>query len=374
MLTVGGQSDAFHEALRSYCYRSPRLSALEVLYLDAFWEFLAARVYPQWLAPNLITLLGGLCDLAAFALTVAHSPNLRGEAPRWVYAGSAALLLTYQSLDGSDGKQARRTRSGSALGELMDHGLDACVIGLITAFTVDAMGFGWSSAELWLTILGAQWAFMLTNMTLLLTGCMEIGLIDVMELQTSMAGGRHPIARLPRRRRAHRAAPPIASRAVGIAASLFRNALSVRHARREAGDRDVRLGQQFFSLVVYSALVLLCFVRVREKHGMAGNQSMLLLLLCCNFCFGEMVARMLMLRLGRVRLPVVPYSVLCLCVFVAAVEVGPIAQLLTVGLAGISFFAFFTSSVLAIARALQIHPFRVRGAVHWYTLRGAKQF
>ncbi|KAL3906392.1 MAG: hypothetical protein SGPRY_010565, partial [Prymnesium sp.] len=146
----------FTAAVLAYRYIPPSLSLLERLYLEAFWDLLAARVYPSWLAPNVITLLGVMCDVAAFSLAAYHSVALRGEAPSWVYATNGLLLLAYQSFDGSDGKQARRTRSGSALGEFMDHGLDALVIGLICAFTVDAMGFGWCSVELWGTVFGAQ--------------------------------------------------------------------------------------------------------------------------------------------------------------------------------------------------------------------------
>lgn len=42
---------------------------------------------------------------------------------------SAVGLFIYQSLDAIDGKQARRTNSSSALGELFDHGCDAVSTG-----------------------------------------------------------------------------------------------------------------------------------------------------------------------------------------------------------------------------------------------------
>ena len=47
-----------------------------------------------------------------------------GEAPRWVYFNLAGSLFVYQTMDAIDGKQARRTGTGSPLGELFDHGLD----------------------------------------------------------------------------------------------------------------------------------------------------------------------------------------------------------------------------------------------------------
>ena len=42
-----------------------------------------------------------------------------GEAARWVYFVVGSLLWLYQAFDNMDGKQARRTGSSSALGELV---------------------------------------------------------------------------------------------------------------------------------------------------------------------------------------------------------------------------------------------------------------
>ena len=50
----------------------------------------------------------------ATALVLVTSPALDGGAPRWVYGAAAALIFCYQTLDGSDGKQARATGIASA--------------------------------------------------------------------------------------------------------------------------------------------------------------------------------------------------------------------------------------------------------------------
>ena len=41
-----------------------------------------------------------------------------------MYFNLAGSLFVYQTMDAIDGKQARRTGTGSPLGELFDHGLD----------------------------------------------------------------------------------------------------------------------------------------------------------------------------------------------------------------------------------------------------------
>ena len=51
-MTADIHSSAFAETLRAYRYQSPPLSIFERLYLERFWDFLAARVYPAWLAPT----------------------------------------------------------------------------------------------------------------------------------------------------------------------------------------------------------------------------------------------------------------------------------------------------------------------------------
>ena len=51
------------------------------------------------------------------------------QIPGWASALCAVGLFVYQSLDAIDGKQARRTNSGSPLGELFDHGCDAISMG-----------------------------------------------------------------------------------------------------------------------------------------------------------------------------------------------------------------------------------------------------
>ena len=52
----------------------------------------------------------------------AQSVCLAGEAPRWVYFFLGFSVFTYLHMDCIDGKQARRTKSSSPLGQLFDHG------------------------------------------------------------------------------------------------------------------------------------------------------------------------------------------------------------------------------------------------------------
>lgn len=82
-------------------------------------------LFPLWLAPNIITLCGLMCTMITYVVFHYYCPFLYGVAPWWAYVMNALAILGYQALDAMDGKQARRTGSGSPLGLLFDHGCDA---------------------------------------------------------------------------------------------------------------------------------------------------------------------------------------------------------------------------------------------------------
>lgn len=69
--------------------------------------------------PNVVTLLSGLCTLAALVLIAAVPPSLATA------LGATALLLAGYALDSADGQLARLTGSGSIAGEWLDHVVDA---------------------------------------------------------------------------------------------------------------------------------------------------------------------------------------------------------------------------------------------------------
>ena len=95
-----------------YCY-SP-LATKAVTYL------------PDWIAPNVLTLIGFVNTLIPMILlfTVAGF-DLMGEVPQWWFFIQAVCYFIYRLMDEMDGKQARATQNSSPLGMLFDHGVDA---------------------------------------------------------------------------------------------------------------------------------------------------------------------------------------------------------------------------------------------------------
>lgn len=110
-----------------YQYRGQDLSLLYKFVLAPLATFCVNRLTPLWLAPNSITLIGLCFMVAAYLCMWYFSPTLEPpeDPPRWIFLLNALSMMIYQTLDNMDGRQARRTGSGSPLGLLFDHGCDA---------------------------------------------------------------------------------------------------------------------------------------------------------------------------------------------------------------------------------------------------------
>jgi len=115
---------------------------------------------PYWLAPNLITLIGFLFPLSAHILMAQYAPDLKGEAPTWLYFYCSVGLIAYMCLDALDGKQARRTGSSSPLGLLFDHGCDALNTGLscMTLCSSLQLGSSWKTVVMAVSSLSTFYA------------------------------------------------------------------------------------------------------------------------------------------------------------------------------------------------------------------------
>ncbi|XP_037090756.1 ethanolaminephosphotransferase 1-like [Pollicipes pollicipes] len=102
--------------------------------MHPFWNAVV-KICPRNVAPNLLTLTGFLLTVANFVMLtvydyyfVASSTSNKPAVPaipRWVWLVAAINLFLSHTLDGIDGKQARRLGVSGPLGELFDHGLDS---------------------------------------------------------------------------------------------------------------------------------------------------------------------------------------------------------------------------------------------------------
>ncbi|XP_025833367.1 ethanolaminephosphotransferase 1-like isoform X2 [Agrilus planipennis] len=118
--------------------------------MHPFWDKVV-EYCPRSIAPNLLTFVGFLFTLVTFFMFSYEDYEFYASAvekpevpliPSWVFIVGAINIFLAYTLDGIDGKQARRTGTSSPLGELFDHGLDSYTAGLmpITLFSIFGRG------------------------------------------------------------------------------------------------------------------------------------------------------------------------------------------------------------------------------------------
>ena len=85
-----------------------------------WWNWLVQFI-PFNVSPNMVTLVGFLCNLYSFSLC----QNYFSRFPMIVTFLTVLLTFAYYTLDALDGKHARRTKNSTPIGELFDHTCDA---------------------------------------------------------------------------------------------------------------------------------------------------------------------------------------------------------------------------------------------------------
>ncbi|KAI9146431.1 CDP-alcohol phosphatidyltransferase-domain-containing protein [Paraphysoderma sedebokerense] len=148
MLNSGNQyvSEEGLKNLKHYKYSAVDKSPISQYILKHYWNW-CVTLFPRWMAPNLITLIGFGFVVFNLVTMIIFVPDLKGPGPSWIYYSFAAGIWLYSTFDNVDGKQARRTGTSSPLGELFDHGCDAlnCAVGALVQAASLGLGFTWYS-------------------------------------------------------------------------------------------------------------------------------------------------------------------------------------------------------------------------------------
>ncbi|ERE67376.1 ethanolaminephosphotransferase 1 [Cricetulus griseus] len=154
-----------------FMYSALDTNPLSLYIMHPFWNTIV-KVFPTWLAPNLITFSGFLLVVFNFLLLTYFDPDFYASAPGhkhvpdWVWIVVGILNFVAYTLDGVDGKQARRTNSSTPLGELFDHGLDSwsCVYFVVTVYSIFGRGpTGVSVFVLYLLLWVVLFSFILSH-------------------------------------------------------------------------------------------------------------------------------------------------------------------------------------------------------------------
>ncbi|XP_072759027.1 cholinephosphotransferase 1 isoform X4 [Anoplolepis gracilipes] len=170
--------------LSEHKYSCTSKSILDGL-LQPWWDWLVSQV-PLWLAPNLITVLGLIVNIATTLILVYYSPDARAEPPRWACFLCALGLFIYQSLDAIDGKQARRTGTSTPLGELFDHGCDSISTVFVALSACIAVQLGYYSTWMFFQCFCAMTLFYCAHWQTYVSGSLRFGKVDVTEAQFSI--------------------------------------------------------------------------------------------------------------------------------------------------------------------------------------------
>jgi len=171
--------------LQKHQYASDNNSILDP-YFQPWWNYVVTLV-PMWVAPNLITITGLAINMIAALLLIYHCPSAREEVSGWIPLALAITMFLYQTLDAIDGKQARRTGSSNALGELFDHGCDSLSNLVLSTAGACAMSMGYIDSFLMMGYCYlALVLFYLSHWQTYVTGRMRFGQIDATEAQVTM--------------------------------------------------------------------------------------------------------------------------------------------------------------------------------------------
>lgn len=158
-----------------YKYSSIDNSPVSNYITHPFWNWVV-QFYPTWIAPNVLTLAGFLFLVLQFVVLTYYDSDFYASSdihpeyppiPNWVWLFSSACIFLAHTLDGTDGKQARRTKTSGPLGELFDHGLDSWAtlfmpIGIFSVFgrgdhSVDVMHMSFIMLSVQVTFIMSHW-------------------------------------------------------------------------------------------------------------------------------------------------------------------------------------------------------------------------
>ncbi|CAI4230076.1 unnamed protein product [Auanema sp. JU1783] len=174
-------SDQHLKGFDRYKYCCIDNSPLSVYVSHPFWNWIV-EFYPKTIAPNVLTLAGWALVMGCFLLECVLDYDLnrnsvggKNPIPDWFWMAAAICTFLGHTLDGTDGKQARRIGASGPTGELFDHGLDSwsTVPFTITIFSVFGRGaFSVPPLNLLYVLISVQLVFIVTHWEKYNTGVM----------------------------------------------------------------------------------------------------------------------------------------------------------------------------------------------------------
>eukprot|EP00735_Rhodelphis_limneticus_P011091 TRINITY_DN4147_c0_g1::TRINITY_DN4147_c0_g1_i1::g.2013::m.2013 TRINITY_DN4147_c0_g1::TRINITY_DN4147_c0_g1_i1::g.2013 ORF type:complete len:378 (-),score=35.37,sp/Q7ZYQ3/CEPT1_XENLA/41.67/2e-87,CDP-OH_P_transf/PF01066.16/2.3e-22,CDP-OH_P_transf/PF01066.16/1.5e+04 TRINITY_DN4147_c0_g1_i1:371-1504(-) len=358
--------------LKLHKYSATGTSICEPL-MQKFWNRLVLWL-PLWLAPNLITLCGLIVNIVTSGLLIYYCPTATEEAPRWAYYLAGIGLFIYQSLDAVDGKQARRTKSSSPLGELFDHGCDAISMIVLSYSACIALQTGGNTVVL-ILVLMSNAIFFSAQWQTYIVGSLCFGLVDVTEAQLIftfvhiITGYYGPaIWQRPSPMGVSWAVALISVATVGLIAVVFRYMYNIffiqRRINRAAGKAHVSVSGSSVSAPVLSPLILFICAMVIHFHDVTlFRDHTSVFIVCFGLCFAKISWLMVVAHMTKTRFPILDsvHLVAILLALNSHLEILTMTQALHTACAlnVLNMLVYSTSVCLEICQFLNIQLFRI---------------
>ncbi|KAL0215188.1 hypothetical protein P9112_007372 [Eukaryota sp. TZLM1-RC] len=173
--------------VKNYKYGCIDRSLVTKYILKPYWDW-AINFFPATIAPNAITMIG-LFSVAIPSFIIILLTFMQFKVPAYLFFISGFSVFAYQTLDNLDGRQARRTKTSSALGEITDHCVDSFTTTIIGVSTLLGLGLDIPYA-IPLTIL-PQITFILCAIEEYFTGSLYLGVVNAPTEGLLMISGLH---------------------------------------------------------------------------------------------------------------------------------------------------------------------------------------
>lgn len=165
--------------LEKFQYSGVNISYAYNWLISPFLDNVIMKIIPIWIAPNLLTLLSSFFNILAFFIICYETLlNLEVRVSNYAILFKAFSHILYLILDNADGKQARRTKTSSPLGLLLDHGLDALTTVIVGYNCSMIFAVGNNSISSYFLFLGLFFGYFIANYEEYKTGKMILGVVN----------------------------------------------------------------------------------------------------------------------------------------------------------------------------------------------------
>jgi len=379
----------------TYKYSCRDTSPLSNYVMHPFWNQ-AVKLCPLWVAPNLLTLVGFICCIGHWGLLAITDYDFRsGTAPPEVSGTSAPagvpvpgviwlcvaiLLFLSHTLDGIDGKQARRTQSSTPLGELFDHGLDSWATIFITGaiysvFGRNDDGFSISVFRMFCLHWNIYFCFLLSHWEKYNTGILnlpwgyDLSMVSsfILYLVTAAGGQQMWSSLLPGD------IPPgpvfeAATYVGNVGMSLPVVLWNLRVAYRDGTGKNRTFLEAIRPLVATTVACVLCFIWVLNSQNDVLEKDPRCVFLLTGTIFANICCKLIICQMSNTRSELLSFILAPLALATAFVTLvpglSPKSELAV--LYGLTFFVivahchYGTCVVLQMCDHLHIRPFHIR--------------